>query len=317
MQHFYSLDEINRANFIPTHPIQDTLVAIGAFDGVHLGHQAILIPMVEQARKAGVLSVVVTFHPHPAVVLRGIDNPIYLTSPEERTRLLGNLGIDIVITMNFNRAVANLTADEFMQKITAALKPKEIWAGYDFTIGRNRQGNTSVLQSIGERLGYNMHIVHEISSDGRISSSRIRDYLRGGKASETSQLLGRPYSVEGPVIHGDGRGRSLGFPTANVQYWPGKIIPSYGVYATWIWIGNHRLPSVTGVGVRPTFDNPPVAPRVETYIMDFNEDIYDQSVRVEFLEFLRPELRYDSVQSLINQMEDDTRIAREVLSHAD
>lgn len=316
MQHYFSLDEVKRAKQNHVLPVENAFVTIGSFDGVHLGHQAILTPMIEEAHKANAPAAVVTFHPHPVAVLRGMDGPLYITSPEERAHLLGKLGIDVVITLTFDRALASLTAEEFMFALSDSLGIQQLWAGNDFALGRNRQGNIETLQRIGQRLGYNIHVISPVEVKGRISSSRIREQLRAGQMDEAAQLLGRPYSIEGIVVHGDGRGRSLGFPTANVEYWPGKIIPAFGVYVTWTWLEGRRLPSVTSVGIRPTFDNPPSTPRVEAFIIDFDKDIYDHVVEVEFLQFLRPELRFSSVDSLIDQMVQDTIDTKKVLNYA-
>lgn len=318
MQHFHSFDEL-KSFASEAKALENTWVTIGSFDGVHRGHQALLNPMVAEAHAAGGAAVVITFHPHPVVVLREMNDPIYINTPEERARVMGSLGVDCVITLPFDRALANLTAEEFMHKIFAAIGIRQLWVGDDFALGRKRMGDVTELRRIGAVLGYFLHVVDKVTDDGpgeRISSSRIRELLRAGQVAEASRLLGQRYSIEGPVIHGDGRGRGLGFPTLNVGYWPGKIIPLYGVYATWTWIGERRLPSVTSVGVRPTFDNPPAAPRVEAFLIDHDEDLYGQEVRVEFLEFLRPELRFEDVQALINQMVIDTQNAREVLAHA-
>jgi riboflavin kinase / FMN adenylyltransferase len=317
MHHFHSLDEFR--TFAPTaKSLKNAWVTIGSFDGVHLGHQALLSPMIQEAHSAGSPAVAVTFYPHPVVVLRGVTDPIYLNSPDERARLLGGLGIDFVITLPFDRALANLTAEEFMRKINESTGIRQLWVGNDFALGRNRQGDINELRRIGEDLGYSLHVIEKVTDTGtgeRISSSRIRDLLRAGQAAEVARLLGSPYAVEGAVIHGDGRGRGLGFPTLNVDYWPGKIIPRFGVYATWTWVGERRLPSVTSVGVRPPFDTPPAAPRVEAFLIGHDEDLYGKEVRVEFLEFLRPELRFETVQDLIDQMMLDTQNASEVLAN--
>jgi riboflavin kinase/FMN adenylyltransferase len=234
--------------------------------------------------------------------------------------LIAQLGFDAVITLTFDRALSALTAEAFMQQMSAALGLRRLWVGSDFALGRNRQGDLPTLRALGEKLGYALSVVPDVrSADGsaeRISSSLIREALRQGRASAAARMLGRPYAIEGPVMHGDRRGRTLGFPTANIGYWPGKIIPAYGVYATWTWVGGQRYPSVTSVGVRPTFHQDQSAPLVEAFLIDFDRDIYDQQARVEFLEFLRPELRFDSAQSLINQMVLDTQNAKEVLAHA-
>jgi riboflavin kinase/FMN adenylyltransferase len=312
MDHFHSFEEVH---------LQNSYVAIGSFDGVHLGHQAILKPLVEKAHAAGSSAVVVTFFPHPVAVLRNVDTPIYLSTPDERASWLGEIGIDVVLTLPFSREMAAWTAEEFMQKMCDHLGLRELWIGDDFALGRNRQGDIPTLTAMGAEKGYQVRVINEVTVLGaRVSSSRIRELVRQGDVAQSAELLGRYYALCGPVVHGNARGRLLGFPTANVDYWPEKITPTYGVYATWTWIqaetGPRRVPSVTGVGVRPTFDPPDVRPRVEAYLIDFSGDLYGQQACVEFIEFLRHEMRFDTVQALIDQMNLDTLHAREVLAHA-
>ncbi len=317
MIHFQSFENVK---------LENAWATIGMFDGVHRGHQAILTPLAAEAHAAGSPAVVVTFFPHPAVALRGLDEAMYLTSPEERARLLGEIGIDAVVTLTFDRALASLSAEEFMRQMSSALGLRRLWVGDDFALGRNRQGDLPVLRALGEQMGYSLHVTSEVrlpnvdgsagKPGGRISSSAIRGLLRDGKAAEAAKMLGRPYALEGKVIHGHGRGRQLGFPTANIAYWQKKVVPAYGVYATWTWANGQRIASVSSVGVRPTFDPPGSPPRAEAYLIDFEGDLYDQHARVEFLEFLRPELRFDSAHALIDQMVQDTQNAREVLAHA-
>jgi riboflavin kinase/FMN adenylyltransferase len=224
-----------------------------------------------------------------------------------------------------------------MQQMSERLGLRQLWVGNDFALGRNRQGDLPRLREIGAQLGYSLHVIDEVQAESgsdtirggvtnrgggeRISSSRIRSLVTQGQVSQAAAMLGRPYAVKGPVAHGDERGRTLGFPTANVAFWPGQITPAYGVYATWTWLdpdgkAPKRIPSVTSVGVRPTFDPPDTTPLVEAHLIDFAGDLYDQTVRVDFLEFLRPELRFSSAQALIDQMILDTQNAREVLAHA-
>lgn len=311
MKHYLSFDEVQ---------INKAWATIGMFDGVHLGHQAILKPLVEQAHAAGNPAVVVTFFPHPVAVLRGVSDSIYLTTPEERAHLLGELGVDAVITLTFDHTLAGRTAEEFMRALCDATGLRELWVGNDFALGRNRMGDLPALRALGEQMGYRLHVTDEVRVENngleRISSSAIRKLVNAGNAAQAARMLGRPYALEGPVVHGDKRGRELGFPTANVGYWQGKVVPAYGVYATWTWVNGQRLPSVTGVGVRPTFDPPGSPPRVEAFIMDYQGDLYGQVARVDFLEFLRPELRFESAQALVDQMVLDTQNAREVLAHA-
>lgn len=308
MKHFLSFEEVE---------LKNTWATIGTFDGVHRGHQAILVPMAQEARANGATPVVVTFFPHPMVVLRGASGPMYLTSPQERARKMGALGIEAVITLTFDRALAGLSAEEFMQRMVDHLGLRQLWVGNDFALGRNRQGDIPALQALGQQLGYQLKVIDPIElGSERISSSAIRRLVREGDVARAADMLGQPYSLEGPVIHGDKRGRQLGFPTANVSYWGEKIVPAYGVYATWTVVDGKRLPSVTSIGVRPTFDPPGAPPRLEAFLLDYDKDLYDQVVRIEFLQYLRPELRFTTAEALIDQMVLDTQRAREVLAHA-
>lgn len=311
MDQYRSLDEVR---------LDQAWVTIGAFDGVHLGHQAILRPMAAAAHAAGNPAVVVTFYPNPVVVLRGVQEPTLLTPPEERARLMGALGIDAVITLTFDRALAAQPAEEFMQALHRALGLRQLWVGHDFALGHDRQGDIPALQAIGERLGYQVHVTGEVLVDGqRISSRQIREWVRQGEIRAANHFLGRAYAMQGPVVHGDHRGQQLGFPTANVAFPSDQIVPAFGVYATWLSLEGdeslYRLPAVTNVGLRPTFDPPILAPRVESYLIDFQGDLYGRTARVEFLDFLRPELKFNSAQALIDQMILDTQQAREALSH--
>jgi riboflavin kinase / FMN adenylyltransferase len=314
MLHFHSFEEVTLSNAWAT---------IGTFDGVHRGHLAILAPLVKAAHAAGNPAAVVTFYPHPVAVLRGIQDPYYLTTPDERADLLGAVGIDAVITLTFDHALAALTAEEFMQRVKRHLGLRELWVGYDFALGRNRQGDIPTLRRLGEEMGYDLRVIEEISLGGmKVSSSQIRGLLAEGKVAQAAQQLGRPYSLEGEVIHGDGRGKGLGIPTANLAVWPHKIVPAKGVYATWTWVKDsqsaeaQRVPAVTNVGVRPTFENQPELPRIEAHLLDFDHDLYDQTVKLEFLEYLRPEQRFASIDALLAQIAQDTNRAKEVFSHA-
>jgi riboflavin kinase / FMN adenylyltransferase len=320
MRHFQSIEEVE---------LKNAWVTIGVFDGVHRGHQAILAPLATEAHAAGSPAVVVTFFPHPAVVLRGGSDSIYLTAPDERAGLIAAQGVDALITLTFDHALANWTAETFMRRLRDAVGLRRLWAGADFALGRNRMGDLDALRALGRPLGYSVQVVDEVlaalppengasgrAQDRRISSSAVRALVRQGEVALAAAMLGRPYALSGPVVQGDRRGRELGFPTANVEYWPGKIVPAYGVYATWTWIDGQRHASVTSVGVRPTFDPPGSPPRLEAYLIDFAGDLYGRQARIEFLTFLRPELRFDSAQSLIDQMVLDTQNAKEVLAHA-
>jgi riboflavin kinase / FMN adenylyltransferase len=307
MKHTDSLEEMH---------LSGALLTIGAFDGVHRGHQELLGALVRAAGASGVPSVVLTFHPHPAVVLRGIEKPFYLTSPEERARLFGQLGIDWVITLPFTRELAQESAGSFVARLQAALGLREMWVGYDFALGKGREGDISFLRRLGEEMGYSVRVIDPVSQGGQtVSSSQVRALLTEGAVRPAAELLGRRYGFSGPVIHGDGRGRSLGIPTANIQAWDGQLLPRLGVYATWVWVAGVRYPAVTNVGFRPTFDSPIPAPRVEALLLDYDQDLYGQEVRLEFVDSIRPEQRFESVDALLKQIAADRERAREILTH--
>ncbi len=308
MQHYSTIEEASPS------PVWLT---IGVFDGVHLGHQAILRRLVEGSQSDSATSLVVTFHPHPAVVLGKIENPRYLTSPQERARLLGEAGVDVVITLPFSLQTASLSAEEFMQWLSSRFEIRKLLVGTDFALGRGREGNLTRLRQIGEQLGYAVQVIEPVLLEGeRISSSLIRDYLQKGEVRQASRLLGRYYRITGIVIHGDGRGKQLGFPTANLQFWEEQLLPAGGVYATWAWVNGIRYPSVTNLGYRPTFDQNSPRPHLETHLLDFQQNLYHQTVELEFVQHLRSEIRFGSVDALIQQVNQDKKTAEEVLKHA-
>jgi len=291
---------------------------IGSFDGVHRGHQAVIENLVQGAHQSGVPAVVITFFPHPSVVLRGPQGPFFLTTPEERAELLDGLGVDVVVTLHFDRQMAALSAEEFMRMITSHLGLRRLLVGYNFALGRGREGNVDRLRELGEQMGYTLELTRPFEMGGEVvSSSRIRALLNRGNVVEAAQLLGRPYTLSGEVVHGDGRGHGLGIPTANLSVWQERIIPAVGVYATWALIDGVRHPAVTNIGVRPTFENEPVFARVETHLLEYDRDLYGQKMQLQFMQYLRREQRFPSIQALLDQIHQDIDQTREVLGHAD
>lgn len=316
MQHFSSLEEIS---------LQNSWLTIGSFDGVHLGHQAIVRQLTAGAHAEGLPAVVLTFFPHPAVVLGKRNDPFYLSSPEEKAALLGELGVDVVVTHPFNLNVSLLSPNEFMSNVTAHLHPSHLMVGYDFALGRGRTGDVVALSKIGEELGYYLEVIQPVTSGSEvISSSQIRQALRDGNVEEAARLLGRPYAIRGEIIHGDGRGKSIGIPTANLQVWAERAIPKAGVYvcqATFELSGEEKRAqtgvaygAVANVGVRPTFEKQAVAPRVEAHLLDFDRDLYGQQIRLTFLARLRDEQRFPDVQTLVKQIHADIERGKEFLS---
>lgn len=305
MQHFYDIQDIH---------LQNSWITIGSFDGVHLGHQQIIKQITAGAHQAGVPAVVLTFYPHPSVVLRGPRPGLYLTMPEEKASLLGSLGVDIVITYPFDRQVAETSPRDFIQKLHQHLHFQQLWVGYDFALGRDRAGDIPYLRSLGEEFGYQVQVVNAVQAEGEtVSSSRIRKHLEAGEIDTANQLLGRPFTITGKVIPGDGRGKTIGVPTANIEIPPERVIPQAGVYACRAFWQGEAYPAVTNVGVRPTFESEPVPPRVEAHIMDFSHDLYGDLVSLEFVARLRAERRFESIDALVAQIQQDIADGRRIL----
>jgi riboflavin kinase/FMN adenylyltransferase len=297
--------------------LQSAWVTVGSFDGVHLGHQKIISDLVHAAHAANEQAVVVTFFPNPAVFLNNITLPYYLSSPSEKNALLADLGVDVVVTIKFDRKVAKEGAEEFITALRQHLNMKELWVGEGFALGRDREGNAGVLRKLGKKLGFHFHQVGALQADGApVSSSRIRVLLGEGDAEQAAFLLGRPYRLTGRVIHGESRGKRLGTPTANLEVWNKQLLPRDGIYATWLWWLRKRYPSVTNIGLRPTFQPSDENSIVEPHIIGFDQDLYGQTLTVEFLKYLRPETKFPSISQLKDQIQKDILDAEEIFSHA-
>lgn len=296
--------------------IEHSWVTVGSFDGVHLGHQSLAHDLVTQAHQHNSQALVVTFNPHPAVFFKRVPLAYSLTSPQERERLLGNLGIDQVITIDFGQQIASLSARDFMQAMKEKLGITHLVVGFNFALGHGRSGDLPTLQALGLELGYSVDIISPFKMDGEIiSSSQIRKLLGDGQLSQANQCLGRPYSLEGPVIHGEHRGNRLGIPTANLDISPDRLLPARGVYASKVHVGGKIFTAVTNIGVRPTFANPLENPRVEPHILVLEEDLYGKYLKLELIEYLRPEKAFDSPEELITQVNQDIRKTRELIDH--
>ncbi len=296
---------------------QVVYATIGAFDGVHLGHQNLISTVVKNAQKDHAKSLVVTFYPNPAVVLKSIPMPFYITSPQEKEEVFRSLGVDFILCLKFSNEMSGFSPEQFLEIILKKYPVTRFWLGEDFAMGKNRSGNINVLEEIGKTKGFSIHKFPHIQDNGeKISSSMIRGWVLQGSFPPVSKALNRYYSVIGNVMHGDARGRKLGFPTANIDIWKGKLLPSPGVYATWIEVNGMIYPSVTNVGVRPTFDNQSNQTRVETFIHDYSRDIYDNQVKLYFVEKTRNEKKFESIQLLIEQIQNDAKQSEEILKHA-
>ncbi len=290
-----------------------TTLTIGVFDGVHVGHQHLIAQAVARARAQGVRSTAITFDPHPAEVLGRGEPPQYLTDLAERKALIRAIGIDTVVTLHFTPTVAGLTADAFMAEIKARLGVSELWVGPDFALGRGRHGTVPVLREIGQKIGFTVHTVDPLVREGVVvSSSLIRRRLADGEVEAAARFLGRPYALSGRVEHGDHRGRSLGFPTANIPLDPRRVAPADGVYLVIAAMAHGRLPAVANVGTRPSFGSGRRA--LEVHVLDFTGDLYGQHLRAEFVRRLRPEARFASIEDLKRQIARDAEAARRYFS---
>ena len=304
MIHAHSFEELH---------LENSWLTIGVFDGVHRGHQQIIRKLTAGAQRVNAPAVVLTFWPHPAGVL-GNGAVRCLTTPDERAGLLSTLGVDFVITQTFDRSVANTSAGDFVARLKEHLGLKQLLIGYDFALGKGREGNAARLTEIGDELGFEVEVIPAVSDQsGVISSTEIRKLVAVGDVAEAAKLLGHSYSLHGPVIHGEGRGRALGFPTANIGYSKDKVIPANGIYACWVYVGNDKYGAMTNVGVNPTFTPDKQTPNVEPYILDFDGQLYGQDIKVEFVQRLRDELKFSSVDELLVQIRLDVEKVREIL----
>ncbi len=304
MQHYRSLEEVD---------LQNSWLTIGVFDGVHRGHQQIIQKLTTGAHANEAPAVVLTFDPHPASVLTGHELKC-LTLPDERADLLGKLGVDVVVTQHFTRELSTVNAHDFMARLTRRLRLKHLLIGYDFALGKGREGNAARLTEIGSELGYTVEVVPALSDEsGVISSTEIRKLIEIGNVAEARRLLGHPYTLHGSVIHGDGRGKTIQVPTANIAYSSEKMIPARGIYACWAYVGDERYRAAINIGINPTFTPEKQTPNVEVHMLDFHRDIYGEDVQVEFVARLRDELRFDSVDKLLEQIWRDIEDTKMIL----
>lgn len=305
MTHYDSLEAIS---------LNGSWLTIGVFDGVHRGHQEIIRQLTAGARSNGAPAVLLTFDPHPAFVLAGREIKS-LTTPTERAEILSDLGVDVIIAMPFSREVANRSAADFMAELKQRLGLKTLLIGYDFALGKDRAGNFERLVQIGQELDYDVRAIEAFRLSGEtVSSTVIRQNIADGAVALAAVKLGRPYSMQGPVIPGDGRGRTIGIPTANIDVPPQKVFPANGVYACWAISDGQKYKAMVNVGVRPTFTGGEATPRVEAHLMDFAADLYGQTLKLEFVERLRGEQKFPSIEALVAQIRADIEQGGKILA---
>lgn len=283
---------------------QPTYLAIGTFDGVHLGHQQLLRTMVESAQKAGARPAVLTFYPHPRELLQGQTGPFYLCTIERRLELLSELGLELAITLPFDEAIRRTPAADFVESLCRYLDLSQLWGG-SFGLGYNRQGDLPFLRRMGEERGFSVQLFDGIVElQGQpISSSRVRGALRQGDMAQVTGCLGRFYTVAGVVVPGDGRGRQLGVPTANLDVWQKQLLPLNGVYGAYAWLDGRRYVAATNIGVRPTVNGHSL--NVEAHLLDFAGDLYGRSLDLEIVTRIRDERKFPDLHALVTQIKAD------------
>jgi len=293
-------------------PKKETVFTIGVFDGIHLGHQSLLTFLRDKARQNGWLSGVITFKSHPESVLGSTNQLPWLDDIDNRIKRIKNLGIDIIVALSFTPELRQLSADEFVRLLKEHVKLRGLLIGPDFALGKNRQGSAEQLRLLGQRLDFSVEVVPPLVIDGDVvSSSLIRQVLAGGDIAKATKLLGRYFSIGGLVVTGDQRGRELGFPTANLQVKSDQASPSDGVYVTLAYTDSKPLPSVTNIGVRPTFGGGQRL--IETYLIDHRAQLPGKKLRIEFVEKLRDEQRFISAEELKAQIARDVAQAKQIL----
>ena len=296
-----------------THIDRDSVLTIGVFDGVHRGHQSLLAKVVAEAKTKGGAAGVLTFRNHPDSVLNPNFQPQYITSIAERIRLIKDLGIDFVVPVTFDMEIAGLRARKFTELLCSKLRMRGLVVGPDFAMGYKREGNVDMLSDMGAELGFSVSVVDLLSDGGdAVHSTSIRKALVDGNVKDMAKKLGRNFSISGTVVTGDKRGRTLGFPTANIEVGLDMVVPGNGIYATLAFVDGERHMAATSIGTRPTFDGK--GRTIEAFLLEFDSNLYNRKLRLEFVQRLRDELKFDSVDALLEQMELDVEQTRRLLA---
>ena len=300
---------------LPARRLAPRWLTIGSYDGVHHGHEKVIQRVLAGARAGGVGSALLTFDPHPRCVLAPDTCPPTLTTVDEKADLLGLLGVDDMVVWPFSRRVSELTATEFMDRLVDRVPLAGLVIGHDFALGHGRAGNREFLTAYGAAHGFAVEVVEPVRLDGDVvSSTAIRALLLEGGVAHAAKLLGRHYSLSSFVEHGTGTGSRIGFPTANFAITPNKLVPHQGVYAVWVDIAGKAYQGAMNIGYRPTFGENRLT--VEAFILDFEGDIYHQDVRARFVQRIRDEKKFDSVDALVQQIAHDVDRARAILRPA-
>ena len=294
-------------------PDKDMLLTIGVFDGVHLGHQYLISQLVAQARQQNLLSGVITFRHHPQEVLQPETKLPFLTDLIERSDLLSNEGVKVIIPLSFTAESARLSAREFLSLLKRYLRLRGLVIGPDFALGRNREGKADALRALGQEMDFSVSVVPAVIKDGEVvSSTTIRKALANGDMKRVRSLAGHRFSLHGRVVTGAGRGIALGFPTANLNIVPEQALPADGVYASWAYIDGRAYQSMTNIGQNPTFGDRKRA--VEVYVVDYQGDLYRRELKIDIMERLRDEKKFSTVAGLKKQMAEDVKHGKAILN---
>jgi len=290
-----------------------SVITLGNFDGIHLGHQELVRMVIRRAKETGAASMVVTFRPHPLKILAPEKCPPLISIYEEKINLFERLGIDVLVKIPFTVEFSAMTPEDFVKNILCdTLGAREIFVGYNYRFGRGRKGDIQTLKKLGELYGFTVREVEQISLDGEvISSTKIRSLLSEGEVEHAARLLGRNYAITGIVVKGDGRGKGLGFPTANIAP-KHAIIPADGVYAVRLSVRDRRYDGIANIGMRPTFNKKVLA--IEVHVFDFNEDIYGEDISLYFIRKIREEKKFRNAEALVDQIQSDIATAKEILT---
>lgn len=293
---------------------QSSSVAIGFFDGVHKGHQAVISRAVTNAAKLGVKTCIVTFKDHPQLVIEG-RSPELLTSFEQRLKLFAYLGVDLTLALPFTPEISRLGPQEYVEKILiGAMGAQSVSIGYNHHFAHNRQGTPALLAELGKKLNFAVHVTHKVFVDGvEVSSSRIRQALTQGDLVCADKLLGRPYAISGLVVHGQDRGRLTGFHTANLKFTEHQLVPMDGVYAGMVRLAGKNHPCAINIGCRPTL-TADQTPTVEVHVLNFDHDLYGHDLEVELWEYLRPEQKFSGIDALKEQIKKDCLRVKEIFA---
>lgn len=307
MKSFNSLDQISKS-------LTASAVTVGKFDGIHLGHQKLISALISAANEHDLASVVVTFDRHPDVLLNPDNSKLPIIGPKLKGSLIAGTGVENLLTLPFDQELANLLPDQFVKQILVeGLKAKIVLVGEDFRFGHKGSGDVHLLRDLGQELGFEVRVISSAEIDGKkISTSKIREYLDEGNVAAASQMLGRVHASVGMIEHGLKIGRSIGFPTANMARDCEGYLPLDGVYAGWLVVDGHRHPAAHSVGINETFQ---AVPRlVESHVLDRNDiDLYDKSVTLEFIDFIRPAAKFNGVEDLVEEINRDLIKVRKVL----